>query len=271
MKIFDRDQLRMNKSKSFDSFAQSAFLYEIALESIQTRLFLKPSYEKALFIGMRNLPEADNLINNPAIKDKIFADSSSEFLNDFIGQKVVIDEEVLPFAPNSFDLVVSLLNIHTINLVPEFLSQVANILKPGGVFIGSLFGSKTLPELKTAFVETEIKMGLASSLHVFPMTDVKEIANLAARCGFVEPVADNEVITGHYNNLNKLFSDLKNIGERNILHARSSRFLPRTFFNELEKTYSDKFSINENDGDFLPATFEIIYLTGFGQNSNQSN
>ena len=267
MKIFDREKLRENKSKNFDAFMESAFLHEFALESIQTRLFLKSSYEKALFIGMRNLEEADKLINNPVIKSKVFADSSAEFLSDFEGDKVLINEEFLPFSPHSFDLVVSLLNLHTINAVPEFLSQVANILKPGGVFIGSLFGSKTLYELKTAFVETEVKMGLPSSLHVFPLTDVKEIANLAARCGFIEPVADNEVVTGHYSNLNKLFVDLKNIGERNILHARASRFLPRNFFIELEKNYREKFAVKENNNELLPATFEVIYLTGFAKNS----
>ena len=263
MRIFDRAQLRKNKSKAFAEFSDASFLYETALDSIQSRLFLKQQFEETLFLGMRNVGGAADLIESKSIKNKTFADSSYEFLSGFEGRRVLIDEEALPFAPSSFDLVVSLLNMHTLNLVPEFLSRISGILKPGGIFIGSLFGSKTLFELKSAFVETEIAMNIPSSMHVFPMTDLKEVANLAARSGFAEPVSDSEIVKVNYYELDKLYADLKHMGERNILCSRASRFLPRNFFKVLEKNYRAQFAVNEDGEELLPATFEIIYLTAF--------
>lgn len=263
MKLFNREQLRRNKSKAFERFAESSFLYETAIDSIHSRLFLKQQYENALFIGMRDADGASALLGSSAVKNKTFADSSDEFLKAFEGNKVVIDEELIPFAANSFDLVISLLNMHTINMVPEFLSRISDILKPGGIFIGSLFGSKSLSELKSAFVETELKMSIPSSMHIFPMTDLKEVANLAARSGFAEPVSDSEVVQVNYYQLATLYADLKNMGERNILCARANRFLPRNFFRELESNYRAKFAVNVDGEELLPATFEIIYLTAF--------
>jgi len=265
MQIFDRRLLKLNKSKTFDCFAESAFLFEIALDSIGSRLFLKELYDKALFIGMRNVKGAELILDNPAIKEKVFADSAYKFLEPFRGDKIIIDEENLPFAHHSFDLIISLLNIHTINLVPEFFRQISAILKPGGVFIGSLFGSNTLKELKTAFAETEIQMNIPTSPHIFPMPDIKAVANLAVRCGFIEPVTDSEIIKAHYTTLSKLFVDLTNMGERNVMHLRTNRFLPRNFLLELEKTYRHNCAIydHENKTEILPASFEIIYLTAF--------
>jgi NADH dehydrogenase [ubiquinone] 1 alpha subcomplex assembly factor 5 len=263
MKIFDRSQLRINKSKAFDSYKESIFLYELALENIESRLFIKQHYDKALFIGMRNIDASHPITEHHAIKHKIFADSSPEYLAECKGEKILIDEEYLPFAQESFDLVISLLNIHTINDVPGFLLQIKSILKPGGVFIGTLFGSKTLLELKHACVDAELRIGIASSMHVFPMTDIKEIANLAASCGFAEPISDSEVLVVHYKTLAKLFTDIKNIGERNILYSRIKSAMSRNFFIKIEEAYKDKFGILYNDQKCFPATFEIIYLTAF--------
>ena len=63
-------------------------------------------------------------------------------------KKIVIDldlqadEEFLPSKDNSFDLVVSNLNMHLINEIPKFLIDVKNSLKEGGIFVASFFGEE---------------------------------------------------------------------------------------------------------------------------------
>merc|ERR1711916_70504 len=44
--------------------------------------------------------------------------------------QVHADEESLPFAESSFDLVVSSLSLHWVNLLPQTLGQVHRVLKP---------------------------------------------------------------------------------------------------------------------------------------------
>ncbi len=81
---------------------------------------------------LRDLEETQNLAKSAGVK-----------LVPIIG-----DEEFLPFPPESLDLVTSNLNIHWVNDLPALFSQVRKALKPDGLFLGSIFGEGTLPELR---------------------------------------------------------------------------------------------------------------------------
>lgn len=63
-------------------------------------------------------------------------------------QKMVVDEEALPFEANKFDLVVSSLSLHWVNQLPNTFSRIIKSLRPDGVFIGAVFGGETLYELR---------------------------------------------------------------------------------------------------------------------------
>lgn len=65
-------------------------------------------------------------------------------------RKMVVDEEALPFEPESFDIVMSSLSLHWVNQLPSTFSQIIKSLRPDGVFIAALFGGETLFELRGA-------------------------------------------------------------------------------------------------------------------------
>ena len=89
------------------------------------------------------------------------------------------EEDPLSFAEeNSLDMVVSSLSMHWINDLPQALKKIQTILKPDGVFIGSLLGGSTLQELRYCFylVEQERKGGL--SPHTSPFVTPSDLAGL---------------------------------------------------------------------------------------------
>lgn len=72
------------------------------------------------------------------------------------------DEETLsglPFELGSIDVVYSSLSLHWINDMPGMFRRVMQILKNDGVFVGSLFGTDTLYELRVSLqlAEHEIR------------------------------------------------------------------------------------------------------------------
>jgi len=69
----------------------------------------------------------------------------SSTLNPFL---VVADEEFIPFADSSLDLVISNLSLHWVNDLPGTFTQIKQCLKPNGIFIASMFGEGTLVELR---------------------------------------------------------------------------------------------------------------------------
>src|SRR5260370_18055238 len=68
-----------------------------------------------------------------------------------VGLRVVADEEALPFADNTLDLVVSGLSLQAVNDLPGVLAQVRRALKPDGLFLAALLGGDTLAELRHSF------------------------------------------------------------------------------------------------------------------------
>ena len=61
---------------------------------------------------------------------------------------VAADEEALPFADASLDLVVSALALQSVNDLPGTLVQIRRALKPDGLFLAALLGGDTLTELR---------------------------------------------------------------------------------------------------------------------------
>src|SRR5262249_32714357 len=61
------------------------------------------------------------------------------------------DDEPLPLAPQSLDLVVSALALQFVNDLPGVLAQVRRALKPDGLLLAALIGGDTLTELRQSF------------------------------------------------------------------------------------------------------------------------
>ena len=68
------------------------------------------------------------------------------------------DEEFLPFAAGSFDLVVASLSLHWINDLPGALLQLRQALRPEGLLLASLPALGTLAELRSALTEAEAEV-----------------------------------------------------------------------------------------------------------------
>src|SRR5262245_38476837 len=75
--------------------------------------------------------------------------------------RVAADEEALPFADQSLDLVVSALCLQFVNDLPGTLVQIRRALKPDGLMLAALIGGDSLTELREVFAagETEIEGG----------------------------------------------------------------------------------------------------------------
>jgi SAM-dependent methyltransferase len=179
---------------------------------------------------------------------------------------VLADEEILPFADDSFDVVTSVLSLHAVNDLPGTLVQIRRVLKPDGVFIAGLFGGETLQELKLAFAAAEAEILGGASPRVSPFGDVREIGGLLQRVGFALPVADVERTIVRYRDIARLFEDLRALGETNVLVGRRSEVLSRRMLHAATAEYASRFADAEGRA---TATFDIVFLTGWAPHESQ--
>ncbi|MGI9392730.1 MAG: class I SAM-dependent methyltransferase, partial [Parvibaculales bacterium] len=68
---------------------------------------------------------------------------------------IVLDEEHLPFAEKSLDIIISFLTLHHINQIPKLLVQARKALHPDGVLLGVQIGAGSLDELRQVLAQAE--------------------------------------------------------------------------------------------------------------------
>lgn len=114
---------------------------------------------------------------------------------DVVSSCVTGSEEILPFEQHSFDLVLSSLTLHWVNDLPRYLLQIRDVLRPDGVFLGSLLGGNTLKELRYCFYLAEQERTGGLSPHVSPLVKTSDVAALMQAAGFALPTVDIDTIT----------------------------------------------------------------------------
>jgi len=179
---------------------------------------------------------------------------------------IASDDEWLPFADESFDLVTSILSLHAVNDLPGTLLQIRRVLKPDGLFIAAMFGGDTLKELRVAFAAAEEATLGGVSPRVAPFADVRDVGGLLQRAGFTLPVTDVERTVIRYRELPRLFADLRAIGETNVLADRRRHALSKRTLAAVVQEYRTRFA--DSEGRF-PATFDIVYMTGWAPHESQ--
>jgi SAM-dependent methyltransferase len=179
---------------------------------------------------------------------------------------VAADEEALPFADGSLDLVVSALSLQFVNDLPGTLIQIRRALKPDGLLLAALVGGETLRELRQAFAAAEAEIAHGISPRVAPFADVRELGGLLQRAGFALPVTDADRITARYDSPLSLMRDLRRMGATNALIERSRRPLKRATLRRLLEIYAERFA--DADGR-IRATFEIVWLSGWAPHASQ--
>ena len=176
------------------------------------------------------------------------------------------DEEALPFAGETFDLIISNLSLHWVNDLPGALVQARRALRPDGLFLAAVLGGETLRELRQALAEAEIAEEDGLSPRVSPMADVRDLGSLLQRAGFALTVADTDIITVNYPDPIALMADLSGMGETNAATARPRHFTPRALFLRAAELYGQR---HANADGRIRATFEVIYLHGWVPHESQ--
>jgi NADH dehydrogenase [ubiquinone] 1 alpha subcomplex assembly factor 5 len=228
MEVFDRSAVRRHRDRAARHVSKVADVLRDAADRLLDRLDdTTRRFSRALDVGGRGVVAP--LLHARGI-EVVSCDLSPAMAALSGGMAVAADEEFLPFASGSFDLVVASLSLHWINDLPGALLQLRQALRPGGLFLASLPALGTLAELRAALTETEAEIAGGVSPRVSPFPELRDCAHLLQRAGFALPVADVEDIRLLYANPLALLMDLRAAGETNAIRQRARTVPSRTLF-----------------------------------------
>ncbi|KAA0190429.1 S-adenosyl-L-methionine-dependent methyltransferase [Fasciolopsis buskii] len=182
------------------------------------------------------------------------------------------DEECLPFREGSLDLVLSCLSLHWVNDLPRILRQILYCLKNDGCFLGVMFASDTLFELRLALQLAELDRLGGFSAHISPFTDNVDMGDLLHVTGFNLITLDVEELVVHYPNMFCLMDDLRNMGESNAAWNRPLH-VHRDVLLAASAIYDEQFGKLREGGEpnerCIPATYRLLYFIGWKPDPSQ--
>lgn len=271
MNVFDRNLVKEHRNRAAKTWEEYDFLHnEVALRLCDRLDDVIRDFPLALDMGCHGGNVGQVLEGYPKVK-KLVQFDLAEGMARLADRQVdattlVADEEFLPFAPESFDLIVSNLSLHWVNDLPGALLQINRCLKPDGLFVGTMFGIETLRELRYCIAQAEMEVDGGMSPRVSPFADVRDAGMLLQRAGFTLPVVDADAIDVRYENPMKLMKDLKGMGENNKVLERRKNFTKRELIMSAMQKYMEEFA---GDDGRVPATFQIMFMTAWKDDPSQ--
>ena len=261
MLLFDRRALRRHRARAANLPDAPDFLVMEAAETLADRLDdVRRRFPNALDLGCRDGVMIRAVKGRGGIEYLVSADPAPEFAARAPRPALACEAEALPFAPGSFDLVLSNLVLHWTNDLPGALIQLRQALKPDGLLLASLFGGDTLTELGSALMEAEIEVEGGAGPRVSPFADLRDLGGLLQRAGFQSPVVDGDRIEVTYPDLPALMRDLRAMGESNALIERRRGLTRRETLARAGEIYRLRFPA---PGGRIRASFQVISLTAW--------
>jgi len=267
-RVFDRPLVRRRRRRAAVHLAAHDFLFREVAERLFDRLDdIRRTFPLAAVFG----PGLERLMpireGRGGIERLIACDNACP---DARGQEntvsLIADEELLPFAPETLDLVLGLSSLHWVNDLPGALSQINRALKPDGFFLGAMFGGETLRELRDVLMRAELAETGGVSPRVSPFADLRDMAGLLQRAGFALPVADLDTITVTYPDMLALMRDLRGMGEANALFGRLRQSTRRAVFAHAAALYAKDYAMPDGR---LRARFDVIFMAGWAPHASQ--
>ena len=263
--IFDRSLLRLRQRRARRLGPESFLIDRVAAELGERLAVVLRQFDCAVDLGTPTDAVRRVLAASGKVATIVVAAPAAERLAaPYLG--VVADEEALPFADGSLDLVASALSLQFVNDLPGTLIQIRRALKADGLLLAAVISGDSLIELREAFAQAESEIEGGVSPRVAPFADLRELGALLQRAGLALPVVDSDRLTVRYDSAFALMRDLRRMGATNSLSERRRTPLRRATLLRMVEIYAQRFA--DADGR-VRATFEIAWLSGWAPHESQ--
>ncbi len=173
---------------------------------------------------------------------------------------LVADDQFLPFASNSFDVIFTNLNFHFLNNPKLFLDLVFRILKKNGILLISYFGEGNLLEFYLAIQRAQFAIYQGNFPIIPPVVPLNKLSQILQESKFANIVTNKEEFLVNYPNFTTFLKDISKNSQGNFLNGRNVNFISKRLLKSIEYYYllaNNKADTNKVDGKKIEASFKI--------------
>ncbi|USI72204.1 methyltransferase domain-containing protein [Sphingomonas morindae] len=257
--IFDRQRRRVRRDRAAARIATHGFLVDHIADELLGRLDgVDRRFTRALLIGA-----------SPRLADALAAQGITTLTVDAgyalarAAGGIQADEDRLPIADGSMDLVLSAGVLDSVNDLPGALLLIRRLLRPDGLFLAGFAGAGSLPRLRAAMLAADL-LGRGAAPRLHPQIDVRGAGDLLGRAGFTLQVADGEGLDVRYRDMDALLADLRFSGLGSVLAERG----PALDRMQAAQAHAHFLAGADPDGR-VTERFELVYCTAWSPDPSQ--
>ena len=169
-------------------------------------------------------------------------------------REVQADARRIPLADQCVELVFANMVLPWLPELPRFFSEVARVLKKGGVFAFSTLGPDSLAALRNAWCDVD------EDGHVNRFADMHDIGDAMVAAGLADPVLDVDRLTVTFGSIDALYRDLTACGARNCLGNRRRTLTGKSRFGKAAR----RLEAGASDGR-LAMELELVFGHAWGR------
>ena len=230
------------------------FLLDRTFEDCLERVaLLQRRFERVLLLGC---PDSNWPIRLQHLAIEVEVRDPGHLFAERAGGTLSIEDGWTP-VPQSYDLVLAIGTLDTVNDLPRSMHALSSAMRPQGLLIGAMSGGDTLPQLRNAMRVADRVVGVATA-HVHPRIEASALAPVLTAAGFADTVIDVDRVQVAYSSLNKLVADLRSMAATNVLTARPRQPILRAALAAANQAF-----YRAGDGRRTTETFEILHFAAW--------
>lgn len=169
-------------------------------------------------------------------------------------REVQADARHIPIVDQSVDLVFANMLLPWMPALTACFSEVARVLRKGGVFAFSTLGPDSLATLRNAWDDID------EHIHVHPFADMHDVGDALVAAGLADPVLDVDRLTVTFTGVDGLYRDLSACGARNCLRSRRRSLTGKSRIRRVNERLAA-----EARGGRLSMELELVYGHAWGR------
>ena len=273
--IFDYKQLAHQKNRCARHFKTYNFLFTAAAQDLNDRLgCIQRDFSSVLELNAHGNCLRDHLLFStlPTRYDTTYFAKNLQPDQMQAGNHYFVETpEILPTREPSYDLIIANLNLHWINNLALFLSNIRRCLVPDGLFLANLVGGASLQTIRHLLMQCDLDYFSGAAPRISPMIEIKDMGHLIQQAGFKLPVIDKDSYPLSYQSFGDLCRDLRGMGEGNALQDRHISNMSSPYLVNVSTAFKNHLPKDPDNPDtrrIVP--MEILTITAWAHAPTQS-
>ena len=164
---------------------------------------------------------------------------------------VCADASLLPFRHGCANLIYSSSFVQWCDTPRELFAELARLLIPGGWFIFSTYGPKTLYELKDSWARVD------HFPHTLEFPSASKLRTILKMNGFIVHDCQRSLEVIHYAGVKAVLNSLKRLGAQNKRSDQRPGLTPASKLRQMEDYYQKHYGVQN----LVPASYEVLLFS----------